>query len=74
MNYEMQDFINASESKALSMALPRYVEDADLNELSQKILSEMDPPLKMKMDRFGMRPNPKFDPNKPVSNDFCLPD
>ena len=69
MNYEMQDFINASESKALNMALPRYVEDADLNELSQKILSEMDPPLKMKMDRFGMRPNPKFDPNKPISNE-----
>ena len=53
MQYEMDDFINGSESAALSAALPKYIEDADLNELAQQILSEMDPPLKMKMDRFA---------------------
>ena len=68
MQYEMDDFINGSESAALSAALPKYIEDADLNELAQQILSEMDPPLKMKMDRFP-KPNPNFDPNKPVSDE-----
>lgn len=67
MQYELDDFVNGSTTAALNAQLPKYIEDADLNELATKVLEEMDPPLKMKMDRFGTRPNPKFDPNKPIS-------
>jgi len=40
MNYRMQDFINADPDAALGMALPKYVPDADLYELSLDILKE----------------------------------
>ena len=53
LQYKMESFINDEPEKALQAQMPRYVEDADLAELANKILSEMDPPLKMKMDRFG---------------------
>ena len=66
MQYEMDDFINGSESAALSAPLPKYIEDADLNELAQQILSEMDPPLKMKMDRFAT------DEDGNVKTDFII--
>ena len=66
MQYEMDDFINGSESAALSAQLPKYIEDADLNELAQQILSEMDPPLKMKMDRFAT------DEDGNVQTDFII--
>ena len=66
MQYEMDDFINGSESAALSAPLPKYIEDADLNELAQQILSEMDPPLKMKMDRFAT------DEDGNVQTDFII--
>jgi len=52
LQYRMEDFINASEQEAMNMALPKYVEDADLGLLADKILSEMDPPLKRKVDYF----------------------
>jgi len=53
MQYRMNDFINSDGNKALQMQLPRFVEDVDLVQLSQEILGEMDPPLKMKKDRFA---------------------
>ena len=40
MDYQMQDFINASKEDALNMAIPKYVPDADLYELSLEILKE----------------------------------
>jgi hypothetical protein len=49
----MDDFINASPDKALQMKLPTYVENANLFELASDILSEMDPPLKAKIDHYG---------------------
>ena len=53
LQYKMESFINDDAEKALQAEIPKYVDDADLAELANKILSEMDPPLKMKMDRFG---------------------
>ena len=53
MQYQMDDFINASPDKALQMKLPTYVENANLFELASDILSEMDPPLKAKIDHYG---------------------
>jgi len=52
LQYRMEDFVNASEQEAMNMALPKYVEDADLGLLADQILSEMDPPLKRKVDYF----------------------
>ena len=40
MDYQMQDFINASKEDALNMAIPKYVPDADLYEMSLAILKE----------------------------------
>jgi len=67
MQYQMDAFINADPDKALQMGLPKYVPDANLFEMSQQMLENMDPPLKMKRDRFAKKANPKFNPNKPVS-------
>jgi len=67
MQYQMDEFINADPDKALQMGLPKYVPDANLFEMSQQMLENMDPPLKMKRDRFAKKANPKFNPNKPVS-------
>jgi len=67
MQYQMDAFINADPDKALRMGLPKYVPDANLFEMSQQMLENMDPPLKMKRDRFAKKANPKFNPNKPVS-------
>jgi hypothetical protein len=40
MQYEMEDFVNATEEDALKMALPQYVPDADLYEMAMGYLNE----------------------------------
>ncbi len=40
MQYEMEDFVNASEEDALRMAAPTYVPDADLYEMANAVLTE----------------------------------
>jgi len=40
LNYQMQDFRNASEEEALSMGLPQYVADADLEQRSLEYLKK----------------------------------
>jgi len=67
MQYQMDAFINADADKAMQMALPKYVPDANLFEMGQQLLENMEPPLKMKRDRFAKKPNPKYNPNKPIS-------
>jgi len=53
LQYQLDDFINADANKALNMKLPNYVQNVNLYKMSEKILGEMDPPLKMKMDQFS---------------------
>ena len=69
MQYKMDEFINADPDQALGMALPDYVPKANLFKMSQQMLANMDPPLKMKMDRFVKQPNPNFNKNLPESRD-----
>ena len=57
LNYRMQDFVNASEERALATPVPKYVDDVKLFKLATKILEEMDPNLSMKMDRPGPEGN-----------------
>ena len=57
LQYHMDDFINAAPDKAMKMGLPKFVENANIMEMSQKILGEMKPPLKMKVDHYGVNPN-----------------
>ena len=57
LQYHMDDFINASPDKAIKMGLPKFVENANIMEMSQKILGEMKPPLKMKVDHYGVNPD-----------------
>jgi hypothetical protein len=57
LQYHMEDFINASADKAMTMGLPKFIENANIMEMSQKILGEMKPPLKMKVDHYGINPN-----------------
>ena len=40
MQYEMEDFVNATEEEALKMAAPNYVPDADLYEMAKNVLAE----------------------------------
>jgi hypothetical protein len=40
MQYEMEDFVNATEEEALKMAAPKYVPDADLTEAAVNFLEE----------------------------------
>jgi len=40
LNYQMQDFRNASEEEALSMGLPQYVPDADLEQRTLEYLKK----------------------------------
>ena len=51
MDYQMQDFINASKEDALNMPIPKYIPDADLYELSLKVLK--DSGLQVKMDELS---------------------
>lgn len=67
MQYQMDEFINADPDKAMSMRLPEFVPQANLFKMSQQLLENMDPPLKMKMDRFAKVANPNFNPNQDVS-------
>jgi len=69
MQYKMDEFINADPDQALGMALPDYVPKANLFKMSQQMLANMDPPLKMKMDRFAKQPNPNFNKNLPESRE-----
>ena len=57
LQYHMDDFINASADNAMKMPLHKYTENANIMKMSQKILGEMKPPLKMKIDHFGQNPN-----------------
>jgi len=57
LQYHMEDFINAAPDKAMKMGLPKFTEDADLIELSQEVLGAMKPPLKMKVDHYGVNPD-----------------
>jgi hypothetical protein len=57
LQYHMDDFINAAPDKAIKMGLPKFVENANIMEMSQKILGEMKPPLKMKVDHYGVNPD-----------------
>ena len=50
LQYQMEDFITAAPDKAMRMGLPQYVEGANLMGMAQKMLGEMKPPLKIKMD------------------------
>ena len=67
MQYKMDEFINADPSEALGMNLPEFVPNVNLFALSQQILENMNPPLKMKMDRYAKNLNPNFDPKQPIS-------
>ena len=69
MQYKMDEFINSDPDQALGMALPDYVPKANLFKMSQQMLANMDPPLKMKMDRFAKQPNPNFNKNLPESRE-----
>jgi len=57
LQYHMEDFINASPDKAMKMPLQKYTENANIMKMSQKILGEMKPPLKMKIDHYGVNPD-----------------
>jgi hypothetical protein len=50
LQYQMEDFITAPPTQAMKLGLPQYVEGADLMGMAQKMLGEMKPPLKIKMD------------------------
>lgn len=57
LQYKMEDFINGTADQALNSSPLRYVEDANLFELAGQILSELDPPLSMKLDKPARFPN-----------------
>tara|TARA_R110000851_G_scaffold100671_4_gene216366 strand:- start:13821 stop:17144 length:3324 start_codon:yes stop_codon:yes gene_type:complete len=40
MQYEMEDFVNATEADAMRMAAPKYTADADLHEMAMAVLKE----------------------------------
>ena len=40
MQYEMEDFVNATEPDAMRMAAPKYTADADLHEMAMAVLKE----------------------------------
>ena len=40
MQYEMEDFVNADQDKALKMSMPTYVPDSDLYQMAMKYLEE----------------------------------
>ena len=64
LQYQLEDFKNASPDQALNMPIPKYVPDADLFKLASNILEEADPQLSMEIDRFNTIPNPNFDKSK----------
>ena len=66
LQYHMEDFINASPDKAMKMGLPKFIENANIMEMSQKILGEMKPPLKMRVDHYGVNPD------KSINTDWVI--
>ena len=69
MQYKMDEFINSDAEDALRMALPEYVPKANLFRLSSELLSNMDPPLNMEMDRFNSSKNLNYNPDIPESRE-----
>jgi len=69
MQYKMDEFINSDAEDALRMALPQYVPKANLFKLSSELLSNMEPPLNMEMDRFNSSKNLNYNPNIPESRE-----
>ena len=69
MQYKMDEFINADSESALRMALPQYVPKANLFKLSSELLSNMEPPLNMEMDRFNSSKNPNYNSDIPESRE-----
>ena len=51
------------------MALPQYVPKANLFKLSSELLSNMEPPLNMEMDRFNSSKNLNYNPDIPESRE-----
>jgi hypothetical protein len=54
LQYRMQDFIDMTPEEALDAKLYTYTPDADLGKMAQKMLGEMDPPLKMEYDHYAV--------------------
>ena len=54
LQYRMQDFVDMSPEEALDARLYTYTPDADLGKMAQKMLGEMDPPLKMEYDHYAV--------------------
>ena len=54
LQYRMQDFVDMSPEEALDAKLYTYTPDADLGKMAQKMLGEMDPPLKMEYDHYAV--------------------
>ena len=69
MQYKMDEFINSDAEDALRMALPQYVPKANLFKLSSELLSNMEPPLNMEMDRFNSSKNPNYNSDIPESRE-----
>jgi len=57
LQYRMEDFVNGTPEEAMSAPIVKYTEDANLFKLSQQVLGEMKPPLKIKMDTYGTNPD-----------------
>tara|TARA_R110000796_G_scaffold48685_2_gene116754 strand:+ start:1225 stop:4416 length:3192 start_codon:yes stop_codon:yes gene_type:complete len=57
LQYRMEDFVNGTPEEAMSAPILKYTEDANLFKLSQQVLGEMKPPLKIKMDTYGTNPD-----------------
>ena len=53
LQYRMEDFANMSPDEALNAPMYKYVPQADLHALTEEILSGMDPPLSIEMDRIS---------------------
>tara|TARA_R110000737_G_scaffold106219_2_gene139114 strand:+ start:3331 stop:6744 length:3414 start_codon:yes stop_codon:yes gene_type:complete len=54
LQYKMESFMNDSADQALNFRSPDYVPEANIMALSEEILGEMKPPLKLKVDHFGV--------------------
>ena len=54
LQYKMESFMNDSADQALNFRSPDYVPEANIMALSEEILGEMEPPLKLKVDHFGV--------------------
>ena len=54
LQYKMDSFMNDSAEQALNFRSPDYVPEANIMALSEEILGAMKPPLKLKVDHFGV--------------------